>query len=69
MLSTRSARAGCDNISFMGSFWASGSGVSLDCRPYEVHAWVGAIRVDIVASGVFAHDGYGAIESIEGALV
>ncbi len=53
----------------MGSFRASGLGISLDCRPDEVHAWVGAIRVHVVVSGEFAHDGYGATGSIERALV
>ena len=64
-----SARARCDNVSFMGSFRASCLGISLDCCPHEVHAWVGAIRVHVVIPGKFAHDEYGAIESTEGALV
>ena len=69
MLLTGSARAGCDNVSFMGSFRASGLGVSLDCRPHKVHAWVGAIRVHVVIPGEFAHDEYGAIESTDRARV
>ena len=63
---TNPARAGRDNVSFMGSFRASVSGVALDRRSDKVHAWVGTIRVDVVASGVFAHDGYGVMEGIEG---
>ena len=69
MLLTRSARARGDNVSFMGSFCASGLGVSFDRRPHKVHAWVGAVRVHVVASGEFAHDGYGATGSIERALM
>ena len=50
----------------MRSFGTSSSWVSFNGSSYEVHARVGAVRVDVVASGVFAHGGYGALENIRG---
>lgn len=56
LLSTYGARARSDNVALMRCFGTSSPWVSFDRGPYEMHAWVGTIRVDVITSGVFAHD-------------
>ena len=50
----------------MRSFRASGSWVPFDCGSMEVNTWVGTVRVDVIASGIFAHGGCGRMKRMRG---